>query len=74
MAVSQTIVVSKHVQRVMQPLQCCITLHVQRCCNEAVTEVLKTCLTSLINWPTCQFLLLFIAASKTLNLRGLECH
>ena len=56
----------------MQPLQCCITLHVQQCCNETVTEVLRTCLTSLINWPTCQFLLL-LAASKTLDLRGLEC-
>ena len=36
-------------------------------------EVLRTCLTSLINWPSCQFLLLLlIAASKTLNLRGLD--
>ena len=58
----------------MQPLQCCVTLHVQRCCNEAVTYVLRTCSISLIKWSTCQFLLLLIAASKTLDLKGLECR
>ena len=49
MAAFQSIVVCKHKACVVQPLQCCVTLHVQHCCNEAVTKVIKTCSTSLIN-------------------------